>query len=58
MVGERSGRDCERIRVEGGEEEVKRLMGPMRPSAKTVERHYVSGHIVYRKWCPVSVQAR
>ena len=34
------------------------ITSPIRPSAETIEQHFIAGHVNYRNWCPVCVMAR
>ncbi len=36
----------------------KSLKSPIRPSAETIDQHFVAGHVDYRDWCPVCVMSR
>ena len=52
-----SGMDGERISLEEEGEVVKKFKDPKLPTQEEVDKHYVMGHIPYRDWCPVCVQA-
>ena len=53
-----SGMDVERISVEDEGAVVKKVKDPTLPIQLGVDKHYVKGHIPYRDWCPVCVQAQ
>jgi hypothetical protein len=57
-AGIQAGEATERIGLPKDDEVVRRILDPKLPSAEEVERHYVSGHLPYRNWCPVCVRAR
>ena len=40
------------------DELVKTLRDPKLPTQEDVDRHYLTGHIPYRNWCPVCVKAK
>ena len=49
------------VETMGSEEEggvVKRLIDPCAPSPKEINDHFMRGHLPYRNWCPVCVQAQ
>ena len=48
----------ENVKSEEDGGEVKRLLNPEAPSQLEVDEHFVRGHIPYRNWCPVCVQAQ
>ena len=52
-----SGMDGERISIENEGVVVKLVKDPELPTQSEVDKHYVMGHIPYRDWCPVCVQA-
>ena len=33
-------------------------MDPKLPTQEKVEEHYLRGHVPYRNWCPVCIQAK
>ena len=37
---------------------IKRLLDPEAPSQKDLDEHFIRGHLPYRNWCPVCVQAQ
>ena len=53
-----SGMDGERISLEDEGVVVKKVKDPKLPIQLEVDKHYVMGHIPYRDWCPVCVQAQ
>ena len=52
------GEDCERLSLEKEDAVVRRILDPKLPSEDEVNKHYVMGHIPYRNWCPICVQAQ
>ena len=53
-----SGLSAERISLEREDDVIKRIVDPILPSKSEVDRHFMSGHIPYRNWCPVCIKAR
>jgi len=54
MVGEVG----ERLSVPKDGENLRILKDPKLPSQEMVDRHYLSGHLPYRDWCPICVRAK
>ena len=52
-----SGESGERVGIEREGEFVRKLNDPKLPSEKEVEEHRIRGHIPYRSWCPLCVEA-
>ena len=53
------GEECVRIRAPKVEESiVKKLRDPKLPSQKDVDEHWLSGHLPYRDWCHICIEAR
>ena len=48
----------ERFKAEEEDEFVRKVLDPKLPSEEEVERHFVSGHIPYRNWCPVCIKSK
>ena len=48
----------ERLRLPKENEFVRKLRDPRLPTQEEVDEHYVRGHIPYRDWCPICVQAK
>ena len=53
-----TGEVCERIRLEEDGAVIKKLVDPNLPSQEMVDRHWLKGHVEYRNWCEVCVNAR
>ena len=58
IVGEARGEEGERIGLPRDNDAVKKIPDPRLPTQDEVDKHYVSGHVPYRSWCPVCVRAR
>ena len=52
------GIEGERLGLEEEGEFIRKLPDPRLPSAEEVERHFISGHLPYRNWCPVCVKSK
>ena len=48
----------DRLRLPKENEFVRKLRDPRLPTQEEVDEHYVRGHIPYRDWCPICVQAK
>jgi hypothetical protein len=48
----------ERIRLEGKDAVMKKLVDPKLPSQAEVDRHCVMGHLPFRSWCLRCVKAK
>ena len=57
VVGDH-GEIGERLKLEDEGEFVRGVGDPKLPSQKEVDEHYVRGHLPFRDWCPVCIQAR
>ena len=51
------GLEGERVGIEKEGDFVRNLGDPKLPSPEEVEKHRVRGHIPYRNWCPLCVEA-
>ena len=47
-----------RLRLPEENEFVRKLRDPRLPTPEEVEEHNIRGHIPYRDWCPICVQAK
>ena len=56
--GEGSGVRSERLRLPKEDEFVRKLRDPRLPTQEAVDAHNARGHIPYRDWCPLCVQAK
>ena len=54
---ERLGEKGDRLSLEEDDEHVHHLVDPRMPTEEEISKHYFTGHIPYRNWCPVCVQA-
>ena len=48
----------EKIELEPEDDVIRDFTDPKLPSAEEVEKHRVMGHVPYRNWCPICIQAR
>ena len=55
--GEMEGELGERIGLPKEDEYVRKLQDPVMPSQDQVDIHYIKGHIPFRSWCHVCVEA-
>ena len=55
--GEVDGEVGERVALPKEDEFVKRLQDPVMPTQDQVDLHYLKGHIPFRSWCHVCVEA-
>ena len=39
------------------EDNLRKLVDPKLPTQEKVDEHYLRGHVPYRNWCPVCIQA-
>ena len=46
------------LEIEGEGEHLRKLVDPKLPTREKVEEHYLRGHVPYRNWCPVCIQAK
>ena len=58
MDGELEGEVGERLKLPKEDEAVKHLRDPKLPTQEEVDRHYITGHILFRDWCPVCVKSQ
>ena len=56
--GDIEGQVGERLRVPAEEDVVKQLRDPKLPIQEEVDKHYLTGHVVFRDWCPVCVKSQ
>ena len=47
-----------RVVLDGEDEVVRKLIDPKLPSREEVDKHHISGHLPYRNWCPICIQAK
>ena len=55
--GDMEGEVGERIALPKEDEYVRKLQDPVMPSKEVVDIHYIKGHIPFRSWCHVCVEA-
>ena len=48
----------ERLKLPKEEDVVKKLRDPKLPTQEEVDRHYLTGHMKFRDWCPVCVKSQ
>ena len=53
VASEMATEDCEKITLPKEDERIIKIVDPKLPSQEEVDRHYLMGHLPYRKWCPV-----
>ena len=46
------------LEVEEEPDHLRKLVDPKLPTQEKVEEHYLRGHVPYRNWCPMCIQAR
>ena len=57
-VIEFEGEDADRLALEKDGGEVRKLVGPLLPNRREVDKHWMRGHLPYRNWCEVCVRSR
>ena len=57
-IEEEFGEVCERMKLPREEDCLKKMKDPKLPSQKEIEEHSLMGHMPYRDWCHICVQAR
>ena len=55
---EMEGEIGERLKLPKEEDVVKKLRDPKLPTQEEVDRHYLTGHMKFRDWCPVCVKSQ
>ena len=59
MAEEEMGEPAERVSLEPDEGlVVRKMQDPKLPSAEEVSQHFIRGHLPYRSWCSICVQAQ
>ena len=58
LMLKRFGVNSKNITVEDEMEVIRKIRDPKLPSQEAIEEHWIGGHMVYRDWCEVSIQAR
>ncbi len=48
----------ERIGLDKEDEVIRKILDPRLPSREEVERHRLMGHMPFRSWCPICIQAQ
>ena len=46
------------LEIEEEPDHLRKLVDPKLPTQDKVDEHYLRGHVPYRNWCPVCIQAR
>ena len=46
------------LEIEEEPDHLRKLVDPKLPTQEKVDEHYLRGHVPYRNWCPVCIQAR
>ena len=54
---EEDGMDGERLSLPKEDRFVEKLWDPRKPTKEELENHYIMGHIPYRNWCHICVEA-
>ena len=57
-LGESPGEVGERLGLERDDEVIRELKDPKLPSQGEVGKHWLMGHLPYRDWCHICVQAK
>ena len=55
---EMEGEIGERLKLPKEEDVVNKLRDPKLPTQEEVDRHYLTGHMKFRDWCPVCVKSQ
>ena len=55
---EERGEEGERLKLDKEEDFIREIVDPSLPTEEEVKKHSLMGHIPYRNWCHICVQAR
>ena len=50
--------EADRVGLDEEDTVIRKLVDPRLPTQAEVDKHYLSGHLPYRNWCPVCVRAK